>query len=280
MKVIKTVESLRNDMRLIKTDRKSVGFVPTMGALHEGHLSLIHQARENHDVVVVSIFVNPLQFGEGEDFESYPRDLERDQQLCAAAGVDILFNPSVSEMYPNEASVEIKVVQGIDVLCGKSRPGHFDGVATVVLKLLHMVEPNAAYFGQKDAQQVAVIKQMVQTLSMSVQIIACPTVREEDGLAKSSRNVNLNESERNLAPGLYTTLKKAGELAKSGYSRTDLIRYVTENLSQLELGSIDYVDVLTYPELMATEQLSGTMIIAVAYHFTRARLIDHILVEL
>ncbi|MBM0064675.1 pantoate--beta-alanine ligase [Alkalicoccobacillus gibsonii] len=280
MKVIKTIDSLRRDLQLRKADGHSVGFVPTMGALHEGHLSLIHQARDNHEVVVVSVFVNPLQFGEGEDFESYPRDIERDQQLCEEAGVDILFYPSVEEMYPREASVEIRVVQGVDVLCGKSRPGHFDGVATVVLKLLHMVEPNAAYFGQKDAQQVAVIKQMVQTLSMSVQIIACPTVREEDGLAKSSRNVNLNTRERELAPALYSTLIKAAELAKSGSSRTELMEYVVKNLDQLELGSIDYVDVLTYPELVASEQLSGTVIIAVAYQFSRARLIDHILVEL
>lgn len=280
MKVIKTIDSLRSDLQLRKADGHSVGFVPTMGALHEGHLSLIHQARDNHEVVVVSVFVNPLQFGEGEDFESYPRDIERDQQLCEEAGVDILFYPSVEEMYPREASVEIRVVQGVDVLCGKSRPGHFDGVATVVLKLLHMVEPNAAYFGQKDAQQVAVIKQMVQTLSMSSQIIACPTVREEDGLAKSSRNVNLNTRERELAPVLYSTLIKAAELAKSGSSRTELMEYVAKNLDQLELGTIDYVDVLTYPELVASEQLSGTVIIAVAYQFSRARLIDHILVEL
>ncbi|MEN0643473.1 pantoate--beta-alanine ligase [Alkalicoccobacillus gibsonii] len=280
MKVIKTIDSLRRDLQLRKADGHSVGFVPTMGALHEGHLSLIHQARDNHEVVVVSVFVNPLQFGEGEDFESYPRDIERDQQLCEEAGVDILFYPSVEEMYPREASVEIRVVQGVDVLCGESRPGHFDGVVTVVLKLLHMVEPNAAYFGQKDAQQVAVIKQMVQTLSMSVQIIACPTVREEDGLAKSSRNVNLNTRERELAPALYSTLIKAGELAKSGSSRTELMEYVAKNLDQLELGTIDYVDVLTYPELVASEQLSGTVIIAVAYQFSRARLIDHILVEL
>ncbi|MEY8750889.1 pantoate--beta-alanine ligase [Alkalicoccobacillus gibsonii] len=280
MKVIKTIDSLRRDLQLRKADGHCVGFVPTMGALHEGHLSLIHQARDNHEVVVVSVFVNPLQFGEGEDFESYPRDIERDQQLCEEAGVDILFYPSVEEMYPREASVEIRVVQGVDVLCGKSRPGHFDGVATVVLKLLHMVEPNAAYFGQKDAQQVAVIKQMVQTLSMSVQIIACPTVREEDGLAKSSRNVNLNTRERELAPALYSTLIKAAELAKSGSSRTELMEYVAKNLDQLELGTIDYVDALTYPELVASEQLSGTVIIAVAYQFSRARLIDHILVEL
>ncbi|MGN7311248.1 pantoate--beta-alanine ligase [Alkalicoccobacillus gibsonii] len=280
MKVIKTIDSLRRDLQLRKADGHSVGFVPTMGALHEGHLSLIHQSRDNHEVVVVSVFVNPLQFGEGEDFESYPRDIERDQQLCEEAGVDILFYPSVEEMYPREASVEIKVVQGVDVLCGKSRPGHFDGVATVVLKLLHMVEPNAAYFGQKDAQQVAVIKQMVQTLSMSVQIIACPTVRDEDGLAKSSRNVNLNTRERELATALYSTLIKAGELAKSGSSRTELMEYVAKKLDQLELGTIDYVDVLTYPELVASEQLSGTVIIAVAYQFSRARLIDHILVEL
>lgn len=280
MKVIKTIDSLRSDLQLRKANGHSVGFVPTMGALHEGHLSLIHQARDSHEVVVVSVFVNPLQFGEGEDFESYPRDIERDQQLCKEAGVDILFYPSVEEMYPREASVEIKVVQGVDVLCGKSRPGHFDGVATIVLKLLHMVEPNAAYFGQKDAQQVAVIKQMVQTFSMSVQIIACPTVREEDGLAKSSRNVNLNTRERELAPALYSTLIKAVELAKSGSSRTEIMEYVAKNLDQLELGSIDYVDVLTYPELAASEQLSGTFIIAVAYQFSRARLIDHILVEL
>ncbi|TSB46942.1 pantoate--beta-alanine ligase [Alkalicoccobacillus porphyridii] len=266
----------------IKEERqkgRSIGFVPTMGALHEGHLSLIQVARSNHDLVVVSIFVNPLQFGEGEDFETYPRDIDRDQELCRQEAVDILFAPSVSEMYPETASVEIKVVEGVDVLCGQSRPGHFDGVATVVLKLLHMVWPDAAYFGQKDAQQVAVIKQMVKTLSMPLSIVASPTVRESDGLAKSSRNVHLTKDERQIAPKLYQTLLEAKEHASGGANRKELISFIQKRLETLTLGRVDYVDVLSYPKLEQVEELSGTIILALAYHFSHARLIDNIIIE-
>ena len=280
MKVIHTIFDLQQNLTSSRKQNKSIGYVATMGALHEGHLSLIERARNDHDVVVVSIFVNPLQFGEGEDFDSYPRDFDRDQQLCKEAGVDFLFFPSVAEMYPDEPSVEIKVIQGVDVLCGKSRPGHFDGVATVVLKLFHIISPDAAYFGQKDAQQVAVIKQMVKTLSMPLEIVACPTIREEDGLAKSSRNVYLTDQERALAPHLHQTLQQAKSMALSGSNREELMSFVEEQLASIQLGKIDYVDVLTYPKLERPSTHSGTLIIALAYHFSQARLIDHVLIDL
>lgn len=280
MKVIHTIFDLQQNLTSSRKQNKSIGYVATMGALHEGHLSLIERARNDHDVVVVSIFVNPLQFGEGEDFDSYPRDFDRDQQLCKEAGVDFLFFPSVAEMYPDEPSVEIKVIQGVDVLCGKSRPGHFDGVATVVLKLFHIISPDAAYFGQKDAQQVAVIKQMVKTLSMPLEIVACPTIREEDGLAKSSRNVYLTDQERALAPHLHQTLQQAKLMALSGSNREELMSFVEEQLASIQLGKIDYVDVLTYPKLERPSTHSGTLIIALAYHFSQARLIDHVLIDL
>lgn len=279
MNRIEQIEGLRSILSKESRQGASIGFVPTMGALHEGHLSLIHQARANHDVVVVSIFVNPLQFGEGEDYETYPRTITNDMKLCEQAGVDVLFTPTVSEMYPEEASLEIKVVQGVDVLCGKSRPGHFDGVATVVLKLLHMVWPDAAYFGQKDAQQVAVIQQMVKTLSMPINIVAGPTVREEDGLAKSSRNVRLTQEERKLAPTIYATLLEAKALVETGADREQLLMFMQQKLNAIELGHIDYVQALSYPTLDVVDLNKGSIILAVAYHFSNARLIDNILIE-
>ncbi|MDQ0205950.1 pantoate--beta-alanine ligase [Alkalicoccobacillus murimartini] len=276
---IQTIAQIQAVLANERSLGRSIGFVPTMGALHEGHLSLIEQARKDHDVVVVSIFVNPLQFGEGEDFETYPRDIHKDQETCQEAGVDYVFYPSVEEMYPDVASVELKVVQGVDVLCGKSRPGHFDGMATVVLKLFHIIQPDTAYFGQKDAQQVAVVKQMVKTLAVPVSIHACPTVRESDGLAKSSRNVYLTAEERKQAPMLYQSLLDVKPLALSGAQRDELISFVRDRISTISSGEIDYVDVLSYPKLEAEASLSGTIIIALAYQFSRARLIDHILIE-
>ncbi|MET3504417.1 pantoate--beta-alanine ligase [Halalkalibacter oceani] len=280
MKIVKTVSAIREEVRKIKAEGRSIGLVPTMGFLHEGHLSLIEAARAKHDVVMVSIFVNPLQFGPNEDFERYPRDLDRDERLARNSGVDILFCPGVEEMYPGETAMTIHVTKGIDVLCGASRPGHFDGVATVVMKLFQLTAPDEAFFGQKDAQQVAIITNMVETFNVPVGIVSCPTVREEDGLAKSSRNVYLTEEERQEAPFLYQALQKTAERAQAGErSREQLLQFLTR---QLEGGSgtIDYVDVLTYPALEQQEKLAGRIIFAVAYHYTHARLIDNIIIEL
>jgi len=198
MRVIETISDLKAIIRTQKNLGRVIGLVPTMGYLHEGHLSLVNMSRQNNDYTVMSIFVNPTQFGPNEDFDRYPRDLERDLKLAEAAGVDVVFAPSVKEMYPDGYKTYVNVEGITEVLCGKSRPGHFRGVTTIVTKLFNIVEPHRAYFGQKDAQQVAVIKKMVKDLNMNVEIITCPIVREEDGLAMSSRNVYLSPEERKL----------------------------------------------------------------------------------
>jgi pantoate--beta-alanine ligase len=250
-----------------------------MGYLHEGHISLIKAARKKHDVVIVSIFVNPLQFGPNEDLDRYPRDFKRDEQFAEKAGADLIFYPSVSEMYPKEMPMTIHVTKGVDVLCGASRPGHFDGVATVVMKLFQIVQPDEAFFGQKDAQQLAVIINMVNAFNVPVIINACPTIREEDGLAKSSRNVYLTEEERREAPILYETLTYGADLIRSReHNRTQIIKRMTERL-QMGSGKLDYIDVLKYPTLEKAENLSGQCILAVAYHYKNARLIDNYIVE-
>lgn len=280
MKIVETISAIREEVRKLKAEGRSIGLVPTMGFLHEGHLSLIEAARAKHDVVMVSIFVNPLQFGPNEDFERYPRDLDRDERLARNSGVDILFCPQVDEMYPGETAMTIHVTKGVDVLCGASRPGHFDGVATVVMKLFQLTAPDEAFFGQKDAQQVAVIMNMVRTFNVPVDIVSCPTVREEDGLAKSSRNVYLTEQERQEAPFLYQALRKAAERTQAGErSREQLLQYLT-GLLEGGSGTIDYVDALSYPALERQEKLGGRIMLAVAYHYTKARLIDNIIIEL
>lgn len=275
MKVINTISLLKEEIKTIQQKNETIGFVPTMGYLHEGHLSLIEEARKKTDKVILSIFVNPLQFGENEDLDQYPRDFKRDEQLAREAGVDLIFYPSVTEMYPSEMPMSIHVTKGVDVLCGKSRPGHFDGVATVVMKLFHIVCPTKAFFGQKDAQQVAVIVNMVEAFNIPVEIVRCPTVREEDGLAKSSRNVYLTSEERQEAPIIYQSLLRAAKAIKEGErKRTELIKLIKDHLSD-GTGQIDYVDVLTYPALEVQENLSGQVIMAVAYRYKRARLIDN-----
>ncbi|BAB05407.1 pantoate--beta-alanine ligase [Halalkalibacterium halodurans] len=279
MIVCTTISDLQAQLRIEREQKRSVGFVPTMGYLHEGHLSLVKRAKEEHDTVVMSIFVNPLQFGAGEDLDTYPRDFARDEQLAEAEGVDILFYPSTDEMYPRPASVRLKVTQGVDVLCGASRPGHFDGVVTVVLKLFHLVEPDAAYFGLKDAQQVAVITNMVEDLNVGVQIVPCATVREVDGLAKSSRNVRLSEKERKEAPGLYQSLLAGREALDAGEKDAAVIRErIRQSLEERLTGRIDYVEVLSYPRLQKIERIEETVILAVAYQFENARLIDNLIV--
>ncbi|MBO2531543.1 pantoate--beta-alanine ligase [Planifilum fulgidum] len=280
MKTVTTVKDLRAFLRPLR-DRR-IGLVPTMGYLHEGHVSLIRKAREECDVVVLSVFVNPLQFGPGEDYERYPRDLERDAKIAEQAGVDFLFAPSVEEMYPQTPLTKVTVSRLTDRLCGASRPGHFDGVATVVTKLFHIVEPDRAYFGMKDAQQVAVVEQMVRDLHFPVTVVPCPTVREKDGLAVSSRNVYLSEEERKQATVLSAGLREVAEKVKRGEMTraSQAIEYLKRRISSKPLARIDYVDVLAYPELTPVEELKGRrVIVAVAVRFGSTRLIDNTILD-
>ncbi|WP_018922282.1 pantoate--beta-alanine ligase [Salsuginibacillus kocurii] len=280
MKFINQPQEMSALTAQLKTEQKSIAFVPTMGFLHEGHLSLIKAAQSKYDVVVVSIFVNPRQFGENEDFDNYPRDLERDLKLAEEHGAHIMFHPSQSQMYPAPMRTEVNVIKGNDVLCAKSRPGHFNGVATVVMKLFQLVKPDAAFFGMKDAQQVAILKNMVHDFNMNVDIETVETSREEDGLAKSSRNVNLNKTERQEAASLYKALKKGKELIQMGKERETLLLEVENELIASTSAEIDYIDLLTFPELEVPQQLTGQLILAGAIRFQQVRLIDNITFEL
>ena len=278
MKTVGTVQELRQFLRPLR-DRR-IGLVPTMGYLHEGHVSLIRRARKECDVVVLSVFVNPLQFGPREDYDRYPRDLDRDARIAEQAGVDMLFAPSVEEMYPEKPLTTVTVSRLTDRLCGASRPGHFDGVATVVAKLFHIVEPDRAYFGLKDAQQVAVVERMVRDLHFPVEIIPCPTVREKDGLAVSSRNVYLSKEEREQATVLSAGLREVAEKVQAGEMTRSrqVIDYLQGRISSKPLARIDYVDVLTYPDLTPVDALQGQRIlVAVAVHFGSTRLIDNVI---
>ncbi|KMK76411.1 pantoate--beta-alanine ligase [Alkalihalobacillus pseudalcaliphilus] len=281
------IYQLKNDIRIQirkhKEEGKTIGFVATMGYLHEGHLTLVQEAKRQCDLVVMSIFVNPLQFGPSEDFDRYPRDIKRDRQLAEEAGVDYLFLPTVDEMYKEKPTMAIHITQGTDVLCGASRPGHFNGVAMVVMKLFQIIQPDKAFFGLKDAQQVAVIENMVTTFEVPVEVMGVDTVREKDGLAKSSRNVYLTKQERVLAPKLYEALsavKKKVEQEPESYSRDEIVKVVKNKLEELPLGDIDYVEALPYPSLEINEQLSGKILIALAYKFAKARLIDNVIVSM
>ncbi|GEN34268.1 MULTISPECIES: pantoate--beta-alanine ligase [Aneurinibacillus] len=276
---MRTVSSIKELRSLLKEARpKTVGFVPTMGYLHEGHLSLVDQAKEKADVVVMSIFVNPLQFGPNEDLAKYPRDIERDRYLAASRGVDILFFPSVEEMYPEGSKTIVTVKDITDSMCGASRPGHFDGVATVVTKLFNIVQPDYAFFGMKDAQQVAVITQMVRDLNMPIEIVPCPIVREPDGLALSSRNVYLSAEEREQALVLSRSLKRAEEMVAMGERDAAALRSAIKSIIQESpLAEIDYIEIRSYPELMPMEELRGHCIVALAVRFGRTRLIDNIM---
>lgn len=280
MRVITTIQDMQSEILKLKSQSKSVGFVPTMGFLHEGHLTLIKRAREENDIVVLSIFVNPLQFGPKEDFSTYPRDFDRDQSLAECEGVDFLFYPSVEEMYPHSSSVRVIVQERTDVLCGKSRPGHFDGVATVLTKLFNIVLPTRAYFGKKDAQQVAVVEGLITDFNFPIELIPVDIVREEDGLAKSSRNVNLLPNERRQAAVLYKSLAAAKETIEGGERNPRTIKNLISNMiSQETNGQIDYVELYSYPQLKAMVNIDGTCIIAIAVKFSKVRLIDNIILE-
>ncbi len=277
MKIITSIQTMQDEMRQFRENGKTIGFVPTMGYLHEGHLTLIEQARKENDVVVLSIFVNPLQFGPNEDFETYPRDLDRDENLAINSGVDILFYPNVEDMYQSDLTFQIKVTNKVNVLCGKQREGHFDGVATVLIKLFNITQPTSAYFGMKDAQQVAIVDSLIREFNFPINLVPVETVREEDGLAKSSRNVYLTELDRKEAPHLYEALQLAKTAIENGERLTDSIKQIVEeHISNFTSGTIDYVEILSYPELKNETRLSGKIIIAVAVKFTKARLIDNI----
>ncbi|AQQ53608.1 pantoate--beta-alanine ligase [Planococcus lenghuensis] len=276
MNVIETKQGLKCWVATMKQDNRSIGFVPTMGFLHEGHLSLIRQARKENDVVIVSIFVNPAQFGPGEDFERYPRDLPKDTALAESVGADVLFVPSAEEMYPAEAQVTLTAGPQADRLCGRSRPGHFDGVLKVVTKLFHLTEADRAYFGQKDAQQLAIIESLVRDFDFPVEIRRGATVREEDGLAKSSRNVYLSPEERSEAPAIHEALRLGREATLSG---RDPVPVMADHIERHTSGTIDYIEFLSYPEL--TEPIgSGEAVLAVAVQFEKARLIDNVILNL
>lgn len=281
MKVIKTIQEMQTAISVLKLQKKSIGFVPTMGFLHEGHLTLIKQARKENDVVVVSTFVNPLQFGPEEDYETYPRDFERDKALTEREQVDYLFYPSVEEMYPSTPSVTVTVRDRTNVLCGSSRPGHFDGVATVLTKLFNITAPTRAYFGKKDAQQVAVVEGLISDFNFPVELIPVDIVREEDGLAKSSRNIKLLPHERAQAPVLYKSLQSAKKAIESGERNPSAITELIKMMIIKETDSvIDYVEIYSYPQLKELAEIKGKIIIALAVKFSAVRLIDNIILEI
>lgn len=281
MKIIKTVEALRSVVSEAKKSGQSVGFVPTMGFLHDGHLSLVNKAKSENDFVVVSIFLNPIQFGEGEDLDAYPKDFEGDQSKLKSANVDILFYPSVEEMYPKGYASYVDVEgEMTSVLCGSSRPGHFRGVSTIVTKLFNMVAPDRAYFGQKDAQQVSVIQRMVRDLNMNLEVISCPIHREEDGLAMSSRNTYLSEQERKDALVLSQSLFEAKAKIIAGENSSDkIIAGILDKIRTVDYAIIDYIEIVDALTLKKIDTIEGEILIALAVKIGKPRLIDNMRLE-
>lgn len=274
MKVTKTVEETRALVKGWKKEGKSVGLVPTMGFLHEGHASLIKKCREENDIVVVSDFVNPTQFGPNEDLEAYPRDFARDSALCESLGADLIFNPEPEEMYDDPcAYVSINTLS--ETLCGKTRPIHFKGVCTVVSKLFHIVAPDRAYFGQKDAQQLAIIRKMVKDLNFDIEIVGCPIVREEDGLAKSSRNTYLSEDERKAALVLSRAVKKGQEVIAKGSRAEDVLGEMRSIIEAEPLAKIDYVSMVDALTMQPVESVEKDVLVAMAVYIGKTRLIDN-----
>lgn len=280
MKDIITISEMKETSKMLCKQEKTIGFVPTMGYLHEGHLSLVKEAKKKCDIVVMSVFVNPLQFGINEDLDKYPRDMDRDIYLAKQAGVDYFFTPSVQEMYPKEMVTTLKVSQISDVLCGAKRIGHFDGVATVVMKLLNIVSPKYIYMGIKDAQQVAVINRMIEDFNLDVQVIPVRIMREKNGLAMSSRNKYLTNDELLEAPTLFKVLQQVEQEIHLGMLDVSEIKtYIAKSYEPLN-AVIDYIEVLTYPDLSELDRVSGEVIIAVAVIFPNARLIDNIILTI
>lgn len=280
MNIVHTVNEVRAQVKEWRTAGLSVGLVPTMGYLHEGHKSLIDRAVKENDRVVVSVFVNPMQFGPTEDLASYPRDLNRDAALCEAAGADLIFNPEPENMYSSDFSSFIDMSTLTKGLCGKSRPIHFRGVCTVVGKLFNIVQPDKAYFGQKDAQQLAVIRHMVNDLNFNLEIVGCPIIREEDGLAKSSRNTYLSPEERQAALILSKSLERGRELIEAGERDAETIKQAITDLIQTEpLAKIDYVELVDWNTLEPVEQIEGPVLNAIAVYIGKTRLIDNHIYE-
>ncbi|MDM1756957.1 MULTISPECIES: pantoate--beta-alanine ligase [unclassified Acinetobacter] len=278
MKTETTIQGLSASLSPARSARKIIGFIPTMGNLHEGHLNLVRAARKLCDVVVVSIFVNPIQFGPNEDFDNYPRTLEHDSHLLAEVGCDIVFAPSVEQMYGKQPRLtNISVSDITNDLCGLQRPGHFDGVAVVVTKLFNIVQPNFAFFGQKDYQQLAVIKQLVQDLSMPIEVIAVPIARAEDGLALSSRNGYLSEQDRATAPTIYATLQAAEKQLHDGLELDVVLTNIRQTLTEAGF-EVDYVEART-PTLQKIGQFDQDIVLFVAAKLGKTRLIDNLQVK-
>lgn len=276
MQISTTIAQTKQVIAAQRKAEKSIGFVPTMGFLHEGHRRLIEKARAENDFVVVSIFVNPLQFGPNEDFEKYPRDIIKDTVLCESAGADLIFAPSVQEMYPTPNLVFADVATLGDTLCGANRPGHFRGVCTVVLKLFEIIKPHSAYFGEKDAQQLAIIRRMALDFNLDVRIVPCPIVRDADGLAKSSRNTYLSETERTAARIIPQSLAKAKSDLLRGEKNADVLKQsIRYSLSQEPMAHIHYVAVVDTNTLQPVQVIKDTVLIAVAVTIGKTRLIDN-----
>lgn len=278
-KVITTVSEMQSIAKEYKRHGQTIGFVPTMGALHEGHLKMMELSSEFNDITVVSIFVNPLQFGPNEDFDAYPRQINKDVEMMEEIDVDYVFYPSVEEMYPDELGVTLKVGKLAHVLEGAQRPGHFEGVVTVVNKLFNIISPDYAYFGKKDAQQLAIVEIMVKDFNHPIEIIGVDIVREKDGLAKSSRNVYLTEEERQEAVHLSKSLKLARDLYNNGERNSSvIIDEITQYLLDYTSGQVDEVAIYSYPELEEQSKIQGQIFISLAVKFSKARLIDNIII--
>ncbi|MGP4067837.1 pantoate--beta-alanine ligase [Halobacillus sp. B29] len=277
MKVIKEIIEMQKTTADLTQAGKSIGFVPTMGYLHEGHERLLQEARKENDYVILSIYVNPLQFGEHEDLDHYPRNIDHDLSIARRNDIDFIFLPENKTMYPAPLSIEMTVSKRANVLCGRSRPGHFEGVVTILTKLFNICLPTKAYFGQKDAQQVAVVDALIQDFNFPVQLVSVPTVREDDGLAKSSRNINLSPQERSEAPAIQKALQK-GRSRLMQTLNPDIQEVIQETRQFLERetrGKIDYIELLSYPELEPIETFDRQVILAAAVYYENARLIDN-----
>ena len=277
MKTIENISRMSTFVKMMKKEGKSIGFVPTMGCLHAGHLSLVKAAKKHTDVVVMSIFINPIQFGPGEDFKKYPRDLKHDEEMAREAGVDVIFYPSLEDMYPDGYATYVTVEELTSNLCGESRPDHFSGVATVVTKLFNIVKPEVVYFGQKDMQQALMIKKMVADLNMDIDVKMMPIVREADGLAMSSRNSYLSFGEREDAAIIYQSLERARSLIRDGEKDArKIIKAVEDMINTKQSARIEYVKVVDTKKLKDMKTISGEVAVAVAVFFGNTRLIDNI----
>lgn len=280
MELVRTINEVRKIVKEWKSKGYKVGYVPTMGYLHEGHKSLILKSVSENDKTIVSIFVNPIQFGPTEDLESYPRDIERDKKLVSDAGADLIFYPEVSEMYPSHFTTLVNTKEVSENLCGAKRPVHFGGVCTVLSKFFNIITPDRAYFGQKDAQQLAVVKRFVRDLNFDIEIIGCPIIREDDGLAKSSRNTYLNPEERKAALILSKSLAKGKDLILAGErDASKVIKCITDSLNTEKLAKVDYVSVVDNENIHYIDTIKGEVLVAIAVYIGKTRLIDNFIIK-